>query len=120
MSKFKTTIPVDVAAVKKLLPAGAFFDGVSFDDETNSVEVRWQHDPFKTPFDHAIEFPIEHLQAGEVPSFVKAEKRVPAVASPVEPSAEAEPTSESTPSEAAVEDVPTAGAKTVAKKSGRK
>jgi hypothetical protein len=67
MSKFKTTIPVDVEQVKKLLPPGAHLDGVTFDAGNNSVEVRWQHDGFRTPLDHAVEYPLAKLIAQNLP-----------------------------------------------------
>ncbi len=71
MSKFKTSIPVDVAGVKQLLPEGSHIDGVTFDESAGTVSVHWQHDRFRTPFDHAVEFPMPNLERAQVPKGVK-------------------------------------------------
>jgi hypothetical protein len=41
VSLFKTIIPVDLEAIKKLLPKESSVDSVKFDPATNAVELHW-------------------------------------------------------------------------------
>ena len=71
MSKFFTPIEVDVASVVRLLPAGAALEGVKWNPVTHQVDVIWDHRPFDTGNDYAIEFSREHLQSGKLPEKVR-------------------------------------------------
>jgi len=61
MSKFFTGIPVDVAAVEKALPEGAFVERIVWNQEAGQVEIHWDHQPFHTGNDMAVEFTAEYL-----------------------------------------------------------
>lgn len=74
MSKFKTSIPVDVDAIKKLLPEGAYVHGVEWDEEQKDVNVLWEHDAFKTPVDFPVEFPRVNLEEQKLPEGVTLRK----------------------------------------------
>jgi len=63
MSKFKTSIPVDVDSIKKLLPAGSFLHGVSWDAQRSAVDVLWEHDDLKTGRDFPADYSLEKLKA---------------------------------------------------------
>lgn len=63
MSKFLTSIPVDVDSVTKALPAGSYLHKVEYNEDTKAVDVVWDCDAFVTPFDHPVEFPVAKLQA---------------------------------------------------------
>jgi len=77
MSKFKTAIPVDVEAVKKLLPAGSFIHGVEWNKDTSSVELTWEHDKVVTPFSFAADLPLAVLKGDEgQPQYVKMLKGI--------------------------------------------
>ena len=67
MSKFKTSIPVDVEAIKKLLPAGAFLHGVEWDEEQKDVNIIWEHEGLVTGRDYPLEFPRENLEKQKLP-----------------------------------------------------
>lgn len=63
MSKFKTSIPVDVEAIKNGLPARSFVHGVAFDGQ--SVTVEWENDHFKTPYTFSVDWPdLNKVPAG--------------------------------------------------------
>lgn len=70
MSKFITRIPVDIEAVKRCLPPGAFFHGVQAGLGFESIDLVWEHDQLKTPWDYAIEFPAGMLGSNAVPKGV--------------------------------------------------
>jgi hypothetical protein len=67
MSKFKTSIAVDVAAITARLPADAYVHGVTWDPEAKQVSVVWETDTIKTGFDFPVEYPVEKLSAAAVP-----------------------------------------------------
>jgi len=71
MSKFKTSIPVDVESIKKLLPEGAYLHGVEWDKQQSDVNILWEHDKFVTPHDFATEFPRANLEQEKLPDGVK-------------------------------------------------
>lgn len=70
MSKFITRIPVDIEAVKKLLPPGAYFHGVQAGLGFESIDLVWEHDQLKTPWDYAIDYPSTMLGGNAVPKGV--------------------------------------------------
>lgn len=76
MSKFVTSIPVDVESVRKLLPAKAFFIGLKFNAESSAVELSWEDDNLVTPYTDAIEFPVEALKNRQLPKLVRLRKDV--------------------------------------------
>lgn len=71
MSDFTTVIPVDIEAVKKLLPADSDILGIEWIKASNSVELKWGNRNLVTPFSFALEFPLEQLKSGKVPFGVK-------------------------------------------------
>lgn len=92
MSKFKTSIPLsqELARIKKLLPPGAYFGGVVFDEVQGDVDLLWEYDTFQTPLDHAKEFPIANLEGKALPKGVniRASDRVPETVVKVQPAGE--------------------------------
>jgi hypothetical protein len=68
MSLFKTIIPVDLEAIKKLLPKESSIDSVKFDPATNSVELHWHARYVTTPHTFATEWPVEMLKHKEFPA----------------------------------------------------
>jgi hypothetical protein len=73
MSKFKTSIPVDVDSIKGALPKGAFIEGVTWNQDAGAVELRWSHGAFKTPFDYAVEFTPDDLLSHNPPKGVRVD-----------------------------------------------
>lgn len=76
MSKFKTSIPVDLDAIKKALPARSFINSVEFDGDR--VSVQWENDDFKTPYT----FPVEWQDLSAIPAGVCDLKNAPAAPKP--------------------------------------
>lgn len=76
MSKFVTSIAVDVESVKKLLPGKAFFAEVRFNREASTVEIVWEDDNLVTPFTNATEFKVEFLRDRQLPKGVRLRKDV--------------------------------------------
>lgn len=63
MSKFRTTIPVDIERITKALPARSFVNEVTFDGE--NVIVQWENDDYSTAFTYAVEWSdLAELPAG--------------------------------------------------------
>jgi hypothetical protein len=62
MSKFKTSIKVVVEDVKAVLPKGCYLERIEFNAKTNTVEVLWEHDAWKTPFTFPVEMSVETLR----------------------------------------------------------
>jgi hypothetical protein len=75
MSKFITTIPVDLDSVLKLLPSGAFLERVSFNGR--GVDVVWDHRPFHTGLDFPVPFGTEDLIAKKLPAKVRLKHSTP-------------------------------------------
>lgn len=71
MSKFKTSIAVDVEAIKKLLPDGAFIHGVEWDEVEGDVNILWEHEKLVTGRDFPIEFPITNLEVKKLPKGIE-------------------------------------------------
>ena len=57
MSKFKTTILVDVAGVLAVLPKGSAVTNVSMTDDRRGISVFWEHDDFKTLYVFPVDCP---------------------------------------------------------------
>ncbi len=79
MSKFKTSIPVDVKGVMALLPKGVHVHKTLFNAEAQTVEIEWDHDAFRTPVTFAVEFPAENIRTGKLPTGVTAVAKVAVV-----------------------------------------
>ena len=90
MSKFKTVMMVDVEAIKRELPNNVFIHGVEFQADPPRVELTWEHDGLKTPYTFPLDYPLELLQARQVPKGVTVIEapRGTAGEKPVEPEAE--------------------------------
>ncbi len=73
MSKFVTRIPVDVEAVRALLPKGALVERVRWNAKASLVEVEWDHQPFHSALDFPVAFEQELLEAKKLPKGVSAE-----------------------------------------------
>jgi hypothetical protein len=71
MSKFVTRIPVDVEAVKALLPKGSFLERVSWNGKTSEVEVQWDHERFYSGADYHLPFGVELLEGKKLPKGVR-------------------------------------------------
>jgi hypothetical protein len=67
MSKFFTSIAVDVESVKKLLPEGSVFERMVWNSRASAIEIYWENEAFKTPFDHARAFPVTDLVGQRLP-----------------------------------------------------
>lgn len=72
MSKFVTPVVVAdaVKRVSELLPKGAFLERIRWDAEKQTVEVIWDHHPYRTGRDFPVTFDEAHLKAGTLPEGV--------------------------------------------------
>lgn len=116
MSKFKTSIPVDVASVLETLPAGHYLHGVTWNAADGCVDVVWEHDAFVTQRDFPLAFPATDLKDRTRPEGVTVD--VARLPSPPAPESEAAPAPNEPAGEgdlAASEPVPTGEAKPVVK-----
>lgn len=77
MSKFITSISVDLPSVVKALPAGSYLHAVRLNPVTSVVEVEWEHDAFKTPWTFCTEFPLGDLLGKRTPKGISLVRRVP-------------------------------------------
>jgi hypothetical protein len=116
MSKFKTSIPVDLAAIKNALPPRSFVSGVHFDGER--VTLEWENDDYKTPYT----VPVEWSDLNSIPAGVKPPQARVAPAKTPEPEVELAPvvsgqqTSSPSQPEAKPDDAPTVKKQAVRKK----
>ena len=62
MSKFVTSVPVDVARLIARLPSGSYVHEVTLNADRSAVDVLWDHDDFQTKVTFPTEWP-----AGEPP-----------------------------------------------------
>jgi hypothetical protein len=67
MSTFSTAIPVDVEAVKRLLPANSFIEGINWNKDLQQVELVWSNSRLVTPFNTATPFTVQQLHDKEIP-----------------------------------------------------
>ncbi len=80
-ANFFTPVPVDLAAIKKLLPPDAYVDPVpKWNKEANRVEVHWSSSEFHSPYSFPHEFTTDMLKARSLPQHVT--KAVEAIALP--------------------------------------
>lgn len=68
MSSFITPIPIDLAAIKKLLPTNSDILGVEWNAAKSRMELRWSNDRLKTPFTFHHEFPLTLLKKKSLPA----------------------------------------------------
>lgn len=75
MSTFKTSIPVDLAAVKKLLPPMSHVESITLDvtQDPPAVILQWSNQRCRTPYSVALDWPLSDLQAQKEPALVKVE-----------------------------------------------
>jgi hypothetical protein len=66
MSTFRTPLPVDVAAVKALLPEQSHVEDITLDttQDPPAVVLQWSNHRLKTPYSVPHDFPIANLKAG--------------------------------------------------------
>lgn len=76
MSRFKTSIPVDVAAVIKLLPARSYVEAVTLSADRASVELVWGCDDLVTPYTFPVECSVADLQARRATADKAREERL--------------------------------------------
>lgn len=69
MSKFLTTLSIDVQAVLEMLPAGSSIQDVRLTETKRAVEILWDNDNLRTPYTVPIPFPLENLN-GDLPKNV--------------------------------------------------
>ena len=70
MSKFVTTLNVDIDALLKNAPRGTFIHSATLSDDRKTVAVVWDNPRFVSHGSDGMEFSIEQLQAGELPRLV--------------------------------------------------
>lgn len=80
MSHFSTKIPVDLDAVKKLLPLESHIEAVRWNHDKKELELRWYNERLQSPYTYHQEFPVEMLKAKDLPASVTVrERRTPTV-----------------------------------------
>ena len=61
MSRFKTTIPINLGEVINKLPARSYVESVEISADRKSAEVVWGCDDLKTGFTFPVEMPVEKI-----------------------------------------------------------
>lgn len=70
-TNFCTPIPIDIEAVKALLPPDAEIErDLVWNRENNTVELRWTSRMFFSPYSFHHEFTVDALKRKELPRFV--------------------------------------------------
>ncbi len=75
MSKFITSIPIDVESIKGKLPKGCFIHSISWNAEKSKLEITWEHHKLVTPYTFPVEFPVYNL-SGKLPKDVRVAEEV--------------------------------------------
>lgn len=70
MSAFLTEIPVDIEAVKRLLPKESYIDGVAWNKDTQKVELTWSNRKLHTPYNIPTPFPVQDMHDHRLPKCV--------------------------------------------------
>lgn len=70
MSKFVTTLNVDIDTLTKNAPRGTFIHSATLSADRKTVAVVWDNPCFVSHGSDGMEFSIEQLQAGELPNLV--------------------------------------------------
>jgi len=77
VSAFRTVLPVDLDAVKRLLPKDHTVEKVVFDHAASQIVVIWQTSAIETPYTFPLDFTVPDLEAKKLPKHAKlAERRV--------------------------------------------
>lgn len=70
-TNFCTPIPIDLTAVKALLPPDAEIErDLVWNRENNTVELRWSSRMFFSPYSFHHQFTVDALRRKELPRFV--------------------------------------------------
>lgn len=95
MSTFKTSIPVDVAAVIGLLPEHSHVEAITLDTtegQPPAVVLQWSNHRLKTPYSVPHDFPVANLETKSLPENTTIEDWPPKPkAAPVATAAKPEP-----------------------------
>ena len=70
MSQFITRIPVNLDAVKKLLPKRSDLQSVTLSEDGQNVEVIWSNDDMHSGRTFAFEWPMANLERKKCPNGV--------------------------------------------------
>jgi len=71
MSAFKTSLPVDLEAVKRLLPKDHHIEKIVLDPANSRIDVIWHTSAIETPYTFPVEFPVADLEAKKLPAQAK-------------------------------------------------
>lgn len=71
MSKFVTSIGVDVEGLLAQLPKTAYVHGVTYNPQLTRVEVTWEDDSLMSRYTFPVEFTLAQLSAAEMPDGVR-------------------------------------------------
>ncbi len=82
MSKFHTSIPIDIDAAFAKLPVGSRVVNYSLDQTSRQLAVEWENDNLKTPYNVPIPYTLEDLKDGVLPANTKSLVEPPAPANP--------------------------------------
>jgi hypothetical protein len=96
MSRFHTPIPIDVEAIKALLPQrGLHIHGVLVTQDPEQKDVKvvvdWESGELRTPYTFPVEFSVEDLRGKKLPKGVTFVEKV---AAPKAPAGDQKPESE--------------------------
>ncbi len=72
MSKFHTSIPIDIDAAFAKLPVGSRVVNYSLDQASRQLAVEWENDKLLTPYNVPIPFPLEDLRIGKIPPYTNS------------------------------------------------
>jgi len=70
MSKFVTTLNVNIDALLKNAPRGTFIHSATLSADRKTVTVVWDNPLFVSHGSEGMEFSVEQLKAGELPPLV--------------------------------------------------
>jgi hypothetical protein len=75
VSAFRTVLPVDLDAVKRLLPKDHTVEKVVFDQAASQIVVIWQTSAIETPYTFPLDFTMPDLEAKKLPQHAKLSER---------------------------------------------
>ena len=70
MSAFTTEIPVDIEGVKRLLPKDSYIESVTWNKDTQRMELVWSNHKLRTPYNIPTPFPVQDLHDKKLPKCV--------------------------------------------------
>ena len=88
MSLFSTKIKVDLKAVLKQLPAGAFVHQVGWDADNSEVVILWECERFHSGLTVPIALPVEDLKMRRLPEGVRDLSKKQPISLPPKPDPE--------------------------------